>query len=459
MKRPCDSKVTALVLAAIIFSICVSRAQGDEPQPRVRAAPSSSVALSTTPAPPPEWRTRLKAAMERAVAQSPDVASMEARIEGARQRALAADALPDPEIEVGIKDLPVTNPSLSRDDFTMEMVAARQNFPGLGKRATRRASAHAVAEGAEAMHAVHVIAVAADVADAFFGLAELDLRLQILEQSRERLRRAAASAVERYKVGKGAQADVLRANLESTSLEDRLLSLKAQRRAMAARFNALQNLVPEMLVAPIGPVDPTMLGRSSAEIAREAEESSPAVAAARANLRHAEEEARLAHLERRPDWTAMTYYARREKFDDLAGASVSFNLPFTHPRRLEARRAEMEAEVSSARAELESIRNQLRRDIENAAADLERNVEQEKLYRNSILPQAEINFRAAQEAYAVGQIDFLTFERAALDLDTYETEIAARTSGIGRGIAALQKASGLPLIEGTPKPGGQHVEK
>jgi outer membrane protein, heavy metal efflux system len=201
------------------------------------------------------------------------------------------------------------------------------------------------------------------------------------------------------------------------------------------------------------------LGRDTAEIAREAEESSPAVAAARSNLRRAEEEARLARLERRPDWTAMGYYARREKFEDLAGASVSFNLPFAHPRRLEARRAEMEAEVSSARADLESVRNQVRRDVEDAAAQLERNVEQEKLYRNSILPQAETNFRAAQEAYAVGQIDFLTFERAALDLDTYESEVAGRASGIGRSLAALQKASGLPLIEGTPKPGETHVEK
>ncbi|HEY3171561.1 MAG TPA: TolC family protein [Thermoanaerobaculia bacterium] len=438
MKRLCDSKSTAFVIAAIAFSIYVSPARGDEP---------------------PDWQVRLKAAIERAVAQNPDLISMEARIEATRQRTLAADALPDPEIEVGIKDLPVTNPSLSRDDFTMEMVTARQNFPGLGKRATRRASAQAVAEGAEAMHAVHVVAVAADVADAFFGLAELDRRLQILEQSRERLKRAAASAVERYGVGKGSQADVLRANLETTALEDRLLSLKAERRATAARFNALQNLAADTPVVPIGPVDPTTLGRSTAEIAREAEESSPAVAAARANLRRAEEEARLAHLERRPDWMAMTYYARREKFDDLVGASVSFNLPFTHPRRLEARRAEMEAEVSSARADLQSIRNQLRRDVENAAADLERNVEQEKLYRKSILPQAEINFRAALEAYTVGQIDFLTFERAALDLDTYESELASRTSGIGRSVAAIQKASGLPLIEGTPKPGGQHVEK
>jgi cobalt-zinc-cadmium efflux system outer membrane protein len=316
-----------------------------------------------------------------------------------------------------------------------------------------------VAEGAEAMHAVHVVAMAADVADAFFGLAELDRRLEILERSRERLKRAAASATERYGVGKGAQADVLRANLETTALEDRLLSVRAERRSAAARFNALQNLPADTPMPPIEPVDPLDPRRSAAEIVREAEESSPAIAAARASVRRAEEELKLARLERRPDWMTMAYYGRREKFEDLAGASVSFNLPFARPKRLDARRAEMEAEVSSARADLASVQNQLRRDIENAAADLERNVEQEKLYRNSILPQAEINFRAAQEAYTVGQIDFLTFERAALDLDSYETEIAARISGIGRGIAALQKASGLPLIEGTPKPGETHVEK
>jgi outer membrane protein, heavy metal efflux system len=422
------------------------------------------VALAATaaalPAPPTDnWRDRLRTAIELAVSQNPDLVAMEARIEAARHRVLSAGVLPDPELEVGIKDFPVANPSLSRDDFTMETVAARQSFPGLGKRATRRASAQAAADNMAAMHAVHAVSVAAEVADSFFLLAELDRRSEILERSRERLKAAAASATERYKVGKGAQADVLRANLETTALEDRLLSLKADRRTTAARFNALQNLPAATPVPPISVVDPSPLGRGTAEIAREAEESSPAVAAARANLRRAEEEAKLARLERRPDWMATGYYARREKFEDLAGASVSFNLPFAHPRRLEERRAEMEAEVSSARADLESVRNQVRRDVEDAAAQLDRNVEQEKLYRTSILPQAETNFRAAQEAYGVGQIDFLTFERAALDLDTYESEIAGRISGIGRSVAALQKASGLPLIEGTPKPGETHVEK
>ena len=406
----------------------------------------------------PTARERLKSVIERALSANPDLQAMEARIRAARARVPQAGVLPDPEVEVGIKDVPPSDFSLSRDDFTMEMVTARQRFPGWGKRGTRKASAEAAAENVAALYGRGAVVLAADVADSFFMLAEFDRRLEILERSRERLKSASASATERYRVGKGTQSDVLHANLEVTAIEDRLLQVRSERRSQAARFNALQNLPAGAPVPPVSEIDIPPPSKSPTEIAAEAEEHSPSVAAAHANVRRAEEELKLAKLERRPDVMLMAYYGRRERFEDLAGASVSVNLPFAHPRRLDERRAEMEAELSAAKADLESVRNELRRGIEESAADLGRNIEQEKLYRTSILPQAEINFRAAEEAYAVGNVDFETFVRAALDLDTYESEIATRVSGIGRGVAALQKASGLPLIEGTPESGENHVE-
>lgn len=411
--------------------------------------------------PPPEieWKVRLAVAVQRAVSANPELVAMEARIEASRQRALQSDTLPDPELEVGIKDLPISNPSLTRSDFTMEMVTARQSLPGFGKLATRRAAAEAATSNLVAMHSVHAVTIAGDVADTFFAIADLDQRLRILERSRERLKAASASATERYKVGKAAQSDVLRANLEATALEDRLLTSRSERRVLSARLNALQGLAANTAVPAIGPLDPLPAFPDPTSIGQQAEQTSPAVAAAKASVRRAEEEIHLARLERRPDWTVSTYYGRREKFEDLAGAFVSFNLPFVRPRRLGAKRAEMEAELSSARADLEATRNQIRRDVEAAAAELERNVDQERLYRTSILPQAEINFRAAQEAYAVGQVDFETYVRAAVDLDNYDGELATRSAGIGRALAALQKASGLPLIPGTPEIGGIHAER
>ena len=165
-----------------------------------------------------------------------------------------------------------------------------------------------------------------------------------------------------------------------------------------------------------------------------------------------------ARLERRPDWMLMTYYGRREKVEDLAGFSVSINLPWAHPRRLEERRAEGQAGLEAAKADLSTVRNALRRDIEQAWSELARNRDQSRLYRESILPQAQINYRAAREAYTVGGIDFLTYVRAATDLNMYETEAVERETGVARAVAALQKAAGLPLIVGTPQEGEQHAK-
>ncbi|HEX3553843.1 MAG TPA: TolC family protein [Thermoanaerobaculia bacterium] len=402
---------------------------------------------------------RLAEAIRRATAENPRLREAQARTEAARRRVSQTAELPDPEIELGLKDVPVREPSLSRDNFTMEMITGRQRLPGRGKRAAQRAVAQADVESAAATQAREAVEIAAETADSFFTLAETDRSLAILEESRGRLEDAAASATELYKVGKAGVSDVLQANLEKTSLDERLSSLRAERRAQVARFNALQGLPATATVPPVGPVEPVSEVPAAGELVRQAAERSPAVAAAEAEVRRAEQALELARLESRPDWMVMGYYGRRERFDDFVGVSAAINLPWTHRRRLDERRAEKEAELAAARTGVETVKNQLQGDVEAAYAELEKNVEQAQLYSKSILPQAEINFRAAREAYVVGKIDFQTLARAANNLDSYRREAAVRASGIGRALAALQKASGLPLLPGTPGAGGSHVDK
>jgi outer membrane protein, heavy metal efflux system len=402
----------------------------------------------------PGWSVRLSEAITRTVAQNPEIANRESRIEAARHRVGQALALPDPEVEVGIQDIPPSDFSFRRDDFTMEKITARQKIPGAGKRPALKRSAEAERESLSAMHTDHILRLSAQVADAFFSIAEIDARLEILQGSRERLHRVAESAAERYRVGKGAQPAVLRANLETTAIDEKLAGLHGERRVAVAKLNALQALPADAPVEsiPIPEADPRV--PVSAELLRESWEKSPMVAAAQAEVRMAEEQRTLARLEWRPDFTAMTYYAHRVDFEDLVGASVALNLPFFQPKRLREREAEREAELSGARASLEMVKNEIRRGVEEAYADLERSVEQSSLYRGSILPQAETNASAAREAYAVGQIDFLTYVRAALDRDMYEGELAMRRTGAWRALAALQMASGLAVVPGTPSMGG-----
>ncbi|HSS45374.1 MAG TPA: hypothetical protein VLO07_08540, partial [Thermoanaerobaculia bacterium] len=79
-----------------------------------------------------QWQVRLREAIARATLENPELAAIEARVEAARRRVPQATALPNPEVEVGIQDVPPSDFSLSRSDFTMEMVTARQRLPGFG---------------------------------------------------------------------------------------------------------------------------------------------------------------------------------------------------------------------------------------------------------------------------------------------------------------------------------------
>jgi len=304
-----------------------------------------------------------------------------------------------------------------------------------------------------------VYEVAARTGRAFFELAALDRKLVIARETEGLLADDTRVAEERYRVGRGVQADVLRASLEKTRLAREIAEMEGARRAAAAAFNVLLARPADTAVPPIEAIDPDIaLPERRALLARALSES-PILAHYDQEVERAEQEARRARLERRPMWSLSATYGERERRDDMVSATVGISLPFLHPVRLSARATEAGAMLEAARAERSEVEYRLRGDVESALARLESDRKQAVLYRETILPQAEINDRAARESYAVGSIDFATLVAASIDLQTFRSEYADRLSAIGRDRADLQTASGLPLLPGTPGMEHDHEAK
>jgi outer membrane protein TolC len=387
---------------------------------------------------------RLRAAIERALSDNPDIEEMEHRIRAAHSRVPQARALPEPMLTIGAVNVPVPGFSFRQDDMTMKMVTLEQEIPAPGKRAAAARVAEAELEMVRTMHAEHVNRLVAEVADAYFDLASLDARIGILRRSLERLERVSESVRSRYRVGQGALPDALLAGVEETKARDRLRALEAERASAAARFNTLQNLPAGQSVEPV-PLPPPDRAMPVPAIVSDALTSSPAIRQARADVRRAEEELRLARLQRRPDLTLMSSYGQRDRRDDMVGATVGFSLPFVARRRVEARIAEKEAEVSAARSRLAFARLELSRQVEEALIALASEADRSALYRDTILTQNEMAARAAEEAYAVGKIDFQTYVQAVLAVDEGESETIERETAIPRARAKLQAATGIPF--------------
>ena len=406
----------------------------------------ASGSVIAQPAQSPEVRKepRLDAAIERALSNNPDIEEMEHRIEAARSRVPQARALPDPMLTIGAVNVPAPGLSFRQDDMTMKMVSLEQEIPAPGKRATAARVAEAELDMVRTMHADHVNGLVAEVADSYFELASLDARIGILRRSLERLKGVSESVRGRYSVGQGSLPDALLAGVEETKARDRLRALEAERAVAAVRFNTLQALPATQSVdlVPLPPrdraiLDPTMVSNALA--------SSPVIRQAEADVRRTEEELSLARLDRRPDFTFMTSYGERQRRDDMVGATVGFNLPFAQRGRIAARIAEKQAELSAARSRLAVVRLELSRQVQNALVVLASEADRSALYRGTILTQNETAARAAEEAYAVGKIDFQTYVQALLAEDEDEAETIERETAIPRARARLQAATGIPF--------------
>jgi outer membrane protein, heavy metal efflux system len=403
-----------------------------------------TIASSAAAAEPTD--SRLRSAIERALAHNPEIGEMEFRIEAARNRVPQAGALPDPVLTIGAINIPVPSFSFAAEDMTMKMASLEQTVPARGKRKASAAVADADVEIASAMHGEHVNRLVAEVVDSYFEIAELDARLAIARRSLDRAARVSESARTRYRVGQGALPDPLLAAVEETKFRDRIRTLEGERATAAARFNTLQNLP---VTDPVPAISLSSIDRDIPDAAsiRTAIERSPAIVQVQAEVRRAERDLDRARLERRPDLTFMTSYGERERRDDMVGATVGVNLPFFQAKRVSARIAEKQAELEAAKRKLESVRLGLSREVEEALIALARDRDRAALYRDTILTQDRTAAEAAEQAYAVGKIDFQTYIRTVLAVDEDEAEAVMREAAIPRARARLQAATGFPFFE------------
>lgn len=129
----------------------------------------------------------LDAALRLAETQAPELRGREAGIDAAELAAIAADRLPDPKLDLAIKDFPVTGPDagrLNRDNFTMQVIGISQEFTHPAKRrarATRALAEIGIARADEAVAAQDVrLATALAWIDLFYAKKRLK-KLELLD--------------------------------------------------------------------------------------------------------------------------------------------------------------------------------------------------------------------------------------------------------------------------------------
>jgi outer membrane protein TolC len=394
-----------------------------------------------------------------ALAASPRVEAARALARAAEARVPGATLPPDPELQLGLMNysLPGLRPM---EPLGMTQLQVMQMVPTAGKLGLSGRAAAAQA-GAQAERAAEVgWEVRRDVAMAFYDLYRAERTLEVDRRTLRLLQDIRRTAEAMYRVGEGRQADVLRAGVEIARMAEDTIRMAAMSAAMAARLAALLDRAADAPVAsPVLPAFPDSVPPLAALVARAAEGRRMVQAGAR-EVEAAEARATLARREIWPDLTIGVQVGQRRvtmpaedgmqperRTERMGSLMIGASLPiFARSRQLRMRE-EMTAMRRMAEAELAAMRAETRSEVARAHADLARARSLARLYRTTVIPQAEAAVQSSLAAYRVGSVDFMTLLDNRMAVNEYERALLALEAEEGKAWAELEMLLGRELLD------------
>lgn len=381
--------------------------------------------------------------------RNPDYAAMMSEADAASERVVSAGALPDPRLRTELMDVTrggTQNATLSPSRAGSTRYSLMQDLPWFGKREIKREIAELEARSARSRAETTWNDVAARIkmtyAQSWYLAASEALNREVLDLN-VRLEEIAQA---RYAGSLAAQQDVIRAQVEQTATRNELISVEAERQQMHFRMNALLGRpssaplsAPERLRTLPAPVrlDPSALEER-------ARARNPAIFAEEARVRAAEKGRELTYRNRYPDFT---FGVVPNQFQNSV-REWDFMVEMNIPLQLSSRRAqerESEAMLKAARLRRDAATNQVLADLSESIAALDAARRTDALATDSLLPQAELTFKAALAGYATGKVDFATVLDAQRQVRQARlNQIAARAEGQAR-LAEIERIVGEDL--------------
>lgn len=372
------------------------------------------------------------------------VSAAEARVPGAKR-------LPDPELQFGLMNRGVPNLA-PMPQVGMTQLQVMQMIPLAGKLALsgRVAESKASAEAARADDVSWE--VRSQAAMAFYDLYASDRALDVARETLRLLQDIGRTAESMYRVGEGRQADVLRANVEIARMAEDTVRMLAMRETMIARLNALMDRPADSaLGVPRLPAFPDSLPARQ-DLDGLAAGNRAMVRAGIDELKAAETAEQLARKEIIPDVRIGLQYGQRGGemgTDRMASLMVGATIPVFARDRQFRMREEAGAMRQMAAAELAAMRAQTRGEVAQAYAALSRARNLARLYRTTVLPQAEASVASALAAYRVGAVDFMTLLDNRMAVNRYRQDLITLEAEEGKAWADLEMLTGRELLPAT----------
>jgi len=350
--------------------------------------------------------TPLQSLIAEARQNNAEIKAAEGAVQTSTYRPRQASALPDTEVMVQSFTVGSPRPfaGFSNSDFAYIGFGASQELPYPGKRTLRaKVAQHEIAiSGAEENSVLWRVLNRLKLA--YFQLAASQNIISVLARNQRVVEQIEQGAEARYRVGEGAQQEVLRAQLERTKLLNELSMQRRESAQAQAVLKALLNRSPESPDLIPAALSSRHVPDSAALFAK-LRENNPELHVNSEQISQTQAAVELAKREKKPDFGVQYMWQHTaDNFRDYYMGTFSIKLP--NRSRVRAAEAESQAKLAQAEADKESRLKQMESDLGEELARVEASEQQLKVYEEGLIPQSEAALNATLAGYRAGKQEY-----------------------------------------------------
>jgi outer membrane protein TolC len=230
----------------------------------------------------------------------------------------------------------------------------------------------------------------------------------VVGKSRTLLQQFSEISEARYRVGQGAQQDILKAQVEVSRLLDRLATLRRERDTALARINTLLYRPPDTPVGPMPEVSKPRFDWTLDQLYQKAVTSNPDVRINRRVIDRGELAVSLAKKSFYPDFEVEFSYFNRRDLPEMYGLMFKAKVPLYFWRK---QRPELESATASLlgqRRQYDNTLSTLYFRLKDLFLKISADANLLELYGGAIVPQATLALESSISSYRVGAVDFLS---------------------------------------------------
>ena len=345
-------------------------------------------------------------------ANDPSVGAFEQKAQAFEDRAIADSQLPDPVLSAQVANFPLSSFDYNREPMTQLKFGLRQELPKGQTLSLTREKQSAQAKGIRFEKSLREQQIILEARQTWLELYYWRDARRLTLESQQKVAELGGVAEAVYSSGRSSLQDVLRVDLETVSLDAKLVDIdrnediaRANFERLLGRLDGARDLSTAFPVLPIVQSEETIRDRLAMH---------PSMKALDARVDTKSREVDIAAEQFKPGLSFDAQYGLRDSRSDFGSIGVSVSLPLFSKKNKDYALSAAKRLRSSQKLERDTQALELERSLRRNWAQYTRLGERIDLYESDVLGRARETSEAAMTAYGNNLADFSELVRAEL---------------------------------------------